>query len=327
MTEHSYRFREDQCDVSDRVKLSQYRTKRSEWMNWLTGDEEHAIWKQIYRMLWSDAVFRTINESRHIVQESGASAALNGMMAGFIDKGYVAAQVLAIRRLTESEARSAKWQIISLRRLVDDIKKNSAIITREIYICHDGQLFDYDAVEQGQMKEIITKKNNVNGAYWQPAEGPKASSRRMHEAFDKLSGVTAENRSRDDKICEQALNLLDEELKESGYKDIIEYGNKFIAHAADDYSRSTLLENQTGLTLKRLEHCHQKLCGVARLIYGQILWESNSILIPVPQYGHLNLLDKPWVPAEKLPELYDFWNKHVQSVEDWETGELDFRPT
>lgn len=326
--EPTYRVAVDACDVEDRPNLNEYRAKRVEWLEWLSYDEEHAIWRQIRSMLWNDAVFRTINETRRIMKDTGGSAALNWTIARFIDKSYVAAQVLAIRKLTDPEARKPERQVISLRRLIKDIKRNAAIIIRETYICFDGIPYDYEAVEQRQLQELAATAESISGARWLPATGPEAAitSRRMHKAFDKLSGVNADNRSRDDAICPRVFDILDGELRESGYADIIEYGNKFIAHAADDYSRSTLSETQTGFTLERLEQCHRKLCRVAKLIYGQVLWEGSSRLIPTPQFDHFDHLDQPWAPSERMKELRDFWNRHVQSVENWETGEMDFRP-
>lgn len=37
----------EDCDVQDKAALRLYRRKRAEWLDWLFGDEEHAISRQL----------------------------------------------------------------------------------------------------------------------------------------------------------------------------------------------------------------------------------------------------------------------------------------
>jgi hypothetical protein len=133
----------DECDIKDKQKLKLYRRKRAERLDWLHGDDDHAICRQIWLMSWSYLTYRIINESRRIASARGhRSAALNGLIAEFDDLGFVAAQALAIRRLTEQEYKDPAKQVISLRRLVDDLKKHRHLFTRETFVCFDGAPFD-----------------------------------------------------------------------------------------------------------------------------------------------------------------------------------------
>jgi len=108
-------------------------------MHWLHHDGHHAISGQIAGMLWSDAVFRLINESRKFAHEAGGSySTQSGIIARSLDRDYVAEQVIAFRKVMEKAARDPKKQVISLRRLFDDVRENRHLLTREMFVCHDG---------------------------------------------------------------------------------------------------------------------------------------------------------------------------------------------
>jgi hypothetical protein len=106
-------------------------------------------------------------------------------------------------------------------------------------------------------------------------------------------------------------------LTDSGWTDIAEFGNKFVAHAADEHSRGTLLQGQNGFSLDKLERCHQGICRAAAAIYGPILWEGSPGMIPVPQFNHFQNLEAPWLLPEDVETLSGFWDAHVEKVEKW----------
>src|SRR3546814_15325404 len=103
-------------------------------------------------MLWEDMVFRTINECRRLADKSPSqSVGFNRDVASFVDSGYVAKQLLAIRRLTEITKRG---DAITLRRILDDMKSNADLFTREISVCHDGFTF-----APGDRKRVVSGKS------------------------------------------------------------------------------------------------------------------------------------------------------------------------
>src|SRR3546814_16080301 len=114
------------CDGSSNVcssafRLERFRERFTTWRLWLSKDE-HSVWNQVYRMLWEDMVFRTINECRRLADKSPSqSVGFNRDVASFVDSGYVAKQLLAIRRLTEITKRG---DAITLPRILDDMKSN-----------------------------------------------------------------------------------------------------------------------------------------------------------------------------------------------------------
>lgn len=143
-----YKYPVEECDVSDHAKLEEYRRKRSEWIVQFQTDET-SVSSQLHTMLWHCAVFQTVNESRRLALESGGrSAALNGMLAEFIDHGFIAIQSLSIRKLLEKGAAKPNRQVVSLRRLLDDLREHRALVTREMYVCHDALPYDYEPVKE-----------------------------------------------------------------------------------------------------------------------------------------------------------------------------------
>jgi hypothetical protein len=152
----AYEYLPSQCDVrvEELPRLERFHERLNVWRQWLSEDE-HSIWQQIRRMLWNDMVFRTINECRRLAtQNTSAVVGFNGPVAAFIDEGYVATQLLAIRRLTENNRRR---DAITLPRLLDDMKANADLFTRELYVCHDGLPFDPEPARERSLRRLAAE--------------------------------------------------------------------------------------------------------------------------------------------------------------------------
>jgi hypothetical protein len=155
------------------------------WLSWIDTDEHHAIWRVLSSMVWTDVSFMAL---RHFAVNDENNGLNNSLLVGALLDGHVATQVLAIRRLIDDR----NDDIISLRRLVKDLKRNFGLFTRENYVCFDGLPFDYEAVQHKEMME--------RGCFWRATSGPAAhgTSHMAHEQFDKLAGIDPAQRSRDD---------------------------------------------------------------------------------------------------------------------------------
>lgn len=320
----TYEFAVEDCDVADKVQLADFRLKRTEWLHLLNGDPDHAVWRQIAAMLWNDAVFRMANEARRLSHQAGyESSARNSSLARFIDQGFVATQTLSIRKLMEKRSTNPAKQVVSLRRVLDDIKMHRHLITREHYVAHDGLPYDPEPGERAESERILKQINSGGHAQWMSTSGPEAwfVAQSVHERFDKLSGVSAENRTRDDLIREEVFEKIEAILTDSGWKEITNFGNKFIAHAADENSRSLPQDGQSGFSLDKLARCHEGICRAATAIYGPILWEGSRGLIPIPQFDHFEDLDAPWLLPADVESLSNFWHAHVKRVESWAEGD------
>jgi hypothetical protein len=114
------------------------------WLTWLETDEHHAIWQVLWSMVSHDVTYRIFVE---LANHNPNSAIHNPLLGEALVNGYFATQVLAIRRLMDNENKDR----ISLPRLINDLRKNFRLFTRENFVGFDGLPYDYEAAQQRVM--------------------------------------------------------------------------------------------------------------------------------------------------------------------------------
>lgn len=312
VTEGKFGYRAEDCDVVCKERLWQFRVEKLKWLFWLHDDEHHAIFKQVASLLWDYALFRTLNELR--VMAAGAKPkgiGFSAPMLFLLDSGFVAKQAMGIRRLTDK-----RNDVVSLRRLINDIKKNRKRITREVYVGHDGLPYDHAPVEE---PDYATKFKEGETFCFGGVEttGPKAfgTSKRAHEAFDRLSGKSGRQRRRDDLISENWFDDLSSKL--GVCEDLQKFADKFIAHAADSKSRNMSTEAQRTVTLEKLTKCHKSIVKVAGGVSRWILGDGSPWIVPQPQFDPVENLDKGLVAEGTLEKARDLFNRHMAAIEQW----------
>lgn len=317
MSQFIYKYTEDQCDVNKKTSLAIYRRKRSEWLEQLNGEDVHQIWGQIHGMLWSDTVFRVVNECLRIAEETPhPDVSLNGDVSELLAQGFVALQTLTIRRLTEKNPKRPDLAVYSLRRVLHEIREHREHITREVYVGVDGLPYDYEAVYRKELEtETFATSPRVGSI---PNTGPKAwpNSDSAHKAFDELSGVEKSHRSRDDLIQERVFELLESKLNVCENA-VCRYVDKFVAHAADPENRTELTEDQQNVSFSKLDSCYQSIVEVARYLSGQVLWHASHGGLPTPQYDHLENFDKKLALTENIDRLRDLWKERDKIIKEW----------
>jgi hypothetical protein len=284
------------CDVKDKERLALFRLKRYEWLQCLIEDT-FSISKQISNMLWNDTVFRTINEARRLTANRGLKTlGFNGPLLELFDQGYATAQVMAIRGITDPTFHDPSRAVISLPRLIDDMRQNADLITRENFICYQGISFE----------GVTHEKEGIDWMHW----------KRRHEIFDRLSKVSPDKRERTDRIAENVFKSLAKELKIC--EGLRTYANKFIAHASDTRNRVNLTEKQRNITLQKLDESYKAIIRVASFMGELILYQHSLGGVPVPQFNQLENLDKPMVLRADLADLSSFWHDRTKEVGSWE---------
>ena len=285
------------CDVKDKESLALFRNRLKNWTKWFSDQSRHSINRQIYDMIWYDTVFRTINEARRIhVESSSEKTGLNGPMMDLIDRGYVASQVLSIRRLTDKNFNQPSKSVISLTRLIDDIENSTHLFTRENYVCHDGAPYDWPSNEPFSIEK----------RHWMY----------RHKNFDSFSGTAADNRKRSDTLKSFVVKKLRKELKVCDQ--LRTYANKFLAHASDPESQTNLDELPKKITLNKFDECYRAITEVAWFINAVILFRSGLGGVPTPQFDQFINLDKPIVTSKNIKILDKFWAKRSSKVDEWE---------
>lgn len=307
----SYQFAVSDCDVVCKTNLERFREKRTEWLEWLDDDPVHAITKQLHEMMWNDVTYRTFNETRRLAIDDEPTAAVAPLLAEFIDVGYVATQVLAVSKLTErSNRKKSEKAVISLRRLVDEVSTERALITRETFVAHDGLPYDFEPVKKRHLATVR------RGTHWRPQKGPDAweTSERWHQEFDRLSGITPAHRSRKDQVRKSVFDRLSDALQQPALKEILLLRNKIVAHAADPANRRNIVND---VTLGKIAEAHKALLQVAQVVSSLVLCGGGVGTFPHAQFDQLQYLDTHFVSPIHTKELRAFWDAQEAERNKW----------
>lgn len=290
--------------------------KREQWLDWLVNDDLHAIRSHVHDLLWDYAVFISLNKLRQISQiKPCKTVGFNGTVLRLLDSGFVATQVMRIRRLTEQQNDEKTKEVISLRCLIKDLKDNRDLITRENYVTVKDRPYDYEVVCSEELKNIEWRSGvHVNTM---KSSGPWAweIAELSHFKFDEISGVPANMRSKSDLIALEYFRKLEDSL--SICDDLREYSNKYIAHAASPSSRSVLTERQKQVTLGQLKKCHKRIYQVTNSILSDIFFDESMGGLPNPAFALFENLEKGWATKANLKDLQKVWKNYEQKVAKW----------
>jgi hypothetical protein len=310
-----YAYPVDQCDIpaERRAALRSYRDKRRLWLSWIETDEHHAIWRVLSSMAWTDVSFKVLT---HFAINDETSSLNNPLLAEALIDGQVATQVLAIRRLMDNR----NTDVISLRRLVKDIRRNFALFTRENYVCFDGLPYDYEAVEYAEMMEHAGK-----GFFWGETSGPRAhgTSRLAREQFDRLAWIDPKQRNRQDRLPSSLLTTIENWLANSGADELAEWSHAYLAHAGGPESRKRIAE--LTITANKITDAIKALTRVTEAISAWLLFAGgrSGSLMPVAQFDQFEKLDRPTMGTVSLAEADAQWQRlsaerdcYLDGVED-----------
>jgi hypothetical protein len=293
-----------QCDVTTekRAALQSYRDKRRLWLSWISTDEHHAIWTVLSSMVWTDVAFKTLTS---FAMGDEANALNNYLMVEALFDGHVATQVLAIRRLMDDR----DSDIISLRRLIKDLRRNFALFTRENYVCFDGLPYDYEPVRHARFME--NAGNWGKGGIWVPTSGPQGdgTSKMAHSQFDKLAGIDPAKRSREDRLPAALLKTIDKWLNDSGADELAKWSHAYLAHAGGPESRKRIADLM--VTTNKITDAIKALARVTEAISAWLLFAGGrtNALMPVAQFNPFEKLDVPIMQAGGETAAYKLWHQ------------------
>jgi hypothetical protein len=285
-----------------RSALESYRAKRAVWLSWISTDEHHAIWSTLHSMVWTDVAFKTLT---NFGANDDENALNNQLMVEALLNGHVATQVLAIRRLMDNGSSG----IISLRRLLKDLKRAFALLTRENYVGYDGLPYDYLAVRQGRFEKNAGKWGQ--GGIWMPTEGPEGdgTSELAHSQFDKLSGIDPTKRSREDRLPVSLITTIEKWLDDSGADDLAEWSHAYLAHAGGPELRKNIAD--LTVTANKITEAIRVLARATEAISAWLLCAGgrSNALMPVAQFDPFEKLDQPIMQAGGQAAAYKLWHQ------------------
>ena len=315
---NDYEYDVDRCSISDKAMLTEFREKRSEWVDLLERDVHHNIWGQIHSIMWNDAAYRSLNEARRFASAKNPTAAVNGMLGELLDRGYVSAQVLDICKISDKSNNDPKKGVISLPRLLDDIKDNRHLLTRENFVSYDGLPYDYAVAQQAHIDSLTPEERGK--ARYVSTKGPDGwgLSEIMHNAFDELSGIAADKRTRTDLIHEDVLKTVDAWFDVPILKKFRTHRNKFIGHAADKFSRQIEPLDRLGFSLDEIAEAQRIIIRIATAIGSHILYDrALGGVVPTPQFNVFENLEMPVIPAANMEEIGEWWRRHERERGNW----------
>jgi hypothetical protein len=288
--------------------LTKYRKKRAEWLSWywFQKDDPNNIEGQIIGMIFLDLSYRILAKPRGDMKNGADIAAKSNILAHMLDQGYVATQVLAIRRLLDKGG-----NVFSIRRLLADIQNNRKLITREIFVAHDGSPYDPDAW-QALPPTIEAQVFGIDA----PGFAGYVRSSERHKMFDKLSGVAPGDRSRQDMIRIEIFEKLQSWLNSAEAEKLVTLSHKFFAHAADVASRNSL--TYSGVSPKDIQAAQRAIINVERAITDDILCigVAREVVAMAP-LGFLKGLDAVYAPTDAIADMEAYWEELKKDRNRW----------
>ena len=302
--------------------MDKYKAKREAWIQRVTIEDRNSIQRQIWSMIWDAAVYRIINEARKYAKEvPEGGVELNGMVHRLIDKCFFQSQANAIRRLLDRSPAKGGKEVYSLYRLLEDIKENIHLCTRENIFATEERPYDYGPVQKEYFEYCEQQAREGNRSIMIPPELVWHRHEERHQDIDKLASVDKDNRSPNDTIRPEVISRLKNKL--GSCREIVDYVDKFVAHAATPESRATIKADEITLTLGKFWDAHEVICNVANFVSKYILGDSNIGSLAIPQYDHFAYIDRPLIESENVEKLHEVWNKYEKETQSWGNWSID----
>jgi hypothetical protein len=276
------------------IKPSQeFRKKRDEWRALLSVADGPSLESEIRVLLLDSLRFHAASEAWKLDVATGAGAgrSLNFEFIDVFDRGFIASQSMRIRRLVDK-----RKGMVSLRKIVDDVRSNRQIITRANYVCCDG--LPYESNDREDTQEC-------------PCDGWEGS----HIVFDAAAGSDASNRDPCDRIAESLLDGLKQELNPCC--DLREAVNKVIANTARPPYPDELHRIPNTNVHELLKKCCAGICRVYSFLCLFVSRQNLGSLVPTHVFDQFENLDKTIAVHTSTEDLRDAWNRRVAEVELW----------
>ncbi len=241
----------------------------------------------------------------------------NQVFYRYILDGYLAFQYLAIRRLTDSSKNgNKKTGVTSLVRLFNEMKNQ--LITRKAFVSVDDLPYDYSDLLAKEKHDQLAKMMQMPNGGWLDESGPGAQSAKRHKMFDRLSGVSEQNRGAEDTVSQAYWDECQKLLEDPSIIHIKNVVNKYLAHAADEESEDTLELDDKKFSMGNI---HRAQLSLITLVQKLTLDFYDYQFAMVPVWGKEQMVynfSKPYVPegieTEILEELDSMLEKQLSSL-------------
>jgi hypothetical protein len=263
--------------------LEAYERCLEKWRRWLRDDPHQALWPQIYSMLLADMTFRSIAAAAEADPESALHSPI---LVRAITTGYASDQALSVRRLIDMTG-----GVISLRKLVGELRNNLNLMTRENFVCAGGLSYD----------------DNWMG----------------HFRFDRLAGIDQAARRRNDRMPRRIINKLDSWLDTEEINTVKDWSNARVAHAVDltaqrvDPAKLTPTGETVAMAQRQIVRAAEAIS--AYLLGGPV----HGALIPVFQYSQFYRFEMMLRNPEAMKKAHARWREMAEERDQWTAGVIE----
>ena len=299
----------DYFDVKDKCNFKKYVEKMAEWNDCLSNSaNSNSVFSRLFELLKYHFLYKTvIGLYKKSKENPNNELGFNNGISNLIEEGYVHFQTITIRGLIEPQNKNPQKRINSLRSIIDDIAKNSHLITRECYMAISNLPFDYRKAEldfqQKSAKYVQEFSSDIRIKWFvRDSKGPLAykESQERHGLFDKISSSTESNKNRNDTIRPDIFRKLNEIFGSCDF--IKKFTDANIAH----FGISTPKNQQNQLPFDRVEKCIEHLFRTYNYVNEYLLGNGNTgpnFILPIDWWKNI---DKKWALTEQ--DAKDIYN-------------------
>ncbi len=287
---------------------------RATWVEMLAGNHANSTRRQIIASCRDAAFMGTIQRLGSLDENE---LPVNSQLMEMLFLGYAFRQALAIRRLVDRGS-----DVFSLRRVVESMKKNRHALTRQNIVGHDGCPWNAGAASSAWTASI-DPEDVARGETHLGDQGLTRSfidSDLRNGAFDRISELGTVGRDNpQDKVSEYVLDRLLKEMDDQRVKRVTGFVNKFVAHAD---AKADLADPALSPTNSDVKQALRSLTQIQTFLTAHVLFESSGSVVPVPQFDHLEHLEKPVIPPTKIGLARDVWREESKLIDDWARDDL-----
>jgi len=280
--------------------------------DWFDSDKNSCVLKQVQMLIFETLIFKCVLKARAIApKDEKDKIKLNGYLHWFIDKYYFQNQAIAIRRLVD-----AKKGSVSLRKIIEHLKKNKELFTRSNYCKYQNIPFDYSDLMLKE-QEYISKNLKLGEAIEIPSEIDPFPSKDFHVAFDELSGVDAQSRSPRDIVSEKVFKKLTNDLDQC--LELSKKASQTIAHTSID-----TYNNPPTISYGDIQDAHKILCGISHFIGLNFLGRISYSMFIQPSLSWLKYISEPLIDREYTKELGKVRENYQAEINEWGSAYSNF---
>jgi hypothetical protein len=287
----------------------------------------NCIHSQIVRLVWSAAWFRVVLRARELATaDDSGDRILNAALHSWIDSVFLDSFLINVRRLAgaENDGLIGKHACYSLSALLRDLRTHQNLLTRENLLSLDNLSFDIALLRQRE-EEYWREHSREGKALFIPQHLDERRSEQRNIEIDRLCLTTADCRRLTDTVRETVFTDIESRLTRLASLSL--YTNKFIAHAATAESRradSRGNADELRIKISDLWLALEDLCRTVAALDGWLINRTAHAFLPSMFTHEWRGIAAPFVQAESVPVLRDFWKQLETEAMGWGVPSIAF---